>query len=363
MQNYHNHKWFSNTFVGDCATPYEAYVKRALELGHNVISSVEHGFQSNYYIPYELVENHNNGLKKKLKENKISQEEYKKQSLKFIFGAEAYWVKDRLKEYPNGVNEKTNEPKYSKDRTNCHIVLLAKNEEGRQDINEALSDANIDGYYGQPRVDLELLMRIKPENVMVTTACLKYWVYDDIEEITIKLHNHFKDNFYFEIQYHNTEIQKNINKRILDLSKKYGIDIIFGYDSHYIYEEDAVERNNYLEGRGIKYDESEAGWFMDYPDDETVVKRLREQGVLKEEDIKQCMINTDKLLGFDDLYLDKEIKLPPIYPEHTQEWRDNKLRSLVYEKWEEEKKYVEPSRYAEYEEGIEYELSAIIETK
>lgn len=363
MQNYHNHKWFSNILVADCPTSYEAYVKRAIELGHNVISSVEHGFQSNYYIPYELVENHNKKLKDKLDNNEITREEYNKRRLKFIFGAEAYWVKDRLMEYPNGIDEKTGKTKYVKDRTNCHIILLAKNEEGRQDINEVLSDANIDGYYGQPRVDIDLLLRIKPENVMVTTACLKYWVYEDIEEITVKLHDHFKDNFYFEIQYHNTEIQKKINRRILELSKKHDIDIIFGYDSHYIYESDAIERNNYLDGRGIKYDDDEIGWFMDYPSDDIVFRRLQDQGILSEEEIKRCMANTDKLLDFDDLYFDKEIKLPPIYAEHTQEWRNNKLRELVYSKWEEEKKYVPANRHKEYEEGIEYELDAIFETK
>ena len=363
MQNYHNHKYYSNILVADCTTSYEAYIERVIELGHKVISSVEHGFQSNYYVPYELVMNHNEKLQDKLDKNIITQEEYDKQKLKFIFGAEAYWVKDRLKEYPNGVNEKTGKIKYAKDRTNSHIILLAKNEEGRRDINEALSDANIDGYYGQPRLDLELLLRIKPENVMVTTACLKYWVYEDIEDITVKLHNHFKENFFFEIQCHNTPKQKEINRRILDLSYKHNIDIIFGYDSHYIYEDDAIERNNYLEGRGIKYDEDEIGWFMDYPSEDVVVERLKKQGVLNDEEIERCIKNTDKLLEFDDLYFDKEIKLPPIYPEHTQEWRDNKLRELVYQKWENEKKHIDLNRHKEYEEGIEYELNAIIETK
>ena len=112
---------------------------------------------------------------------------------------------------------------------------MAKNEEGRRDINEVLATANIDGYYGQPRVDLELLLKIKPENVFVTTACIAYWKYDDIEEITEVLHNHYGDNFFLEIQCHNTQAQKILNRKILDLSEKYGIDIIFGYDSHYIY--------------------------------------------------------------------------------------------------------------------------------
>lgn len=366
MQNYHNHKWFSNILVADCPTSYEAYVNRALELGHKVLSSVEHGFQSNYYIPYELAsicKNYDKNNEQCLKCNKTNREcnNYEAR-LKFVFGAEAYWVKDRLKEYPNGINEKTGEIKYSKDRTNCHIILLAKNEEGRRDINEALSDANIDGYYGQPRLDLELLMKIKPENVMVTTACLKYWVYEDIEEITIQLFKHFKENFFLEIQYHNTQRQKILNEKIMTISKKYGIDIILGYDSHYIYEEDSKERNNYLEGRGIVYDEDETGWFMDYPTDEEAYKRLKMQGILNDEEIVRCMNNTDKLLEFDDLYFDKDIKLPSIYKEESQEWRNNKLSELVYTAWEKEKINVDSSRYKEYEEGIKYELNAIINT-
>ncbi len=293
MQNYHKHTDFSNVLVSDCVVTYNDYIKRAKELGQKVISSVEHGFQSNYYVPYELVMNNNEAANKRLENGEITEEEYKKETLKFIFGAEAYWVKDRKKEYPV-IDKKTGEYKkekdgslvLKKDRSNCHIILLAKNEEGRRDINEALSDANIDGYYGQPRLDLELLMRIKPENVMVTTACIAYWKYDDIEEITVQLHNHFKENFFLEVQCHNTEAQKQLNHRILDLSKKYGIGIIFGYDSHFIYPEDSVGRDDYIATRRKNYskdEDDENGWYMDYPDEQTIRERLRVQGILSEE--------------------------------------------------------------------------------
>lgn len=349
MQNYHNHKWFTNTLVADCTTPYEAYVKRAKELGHKVISSVEHGFQSNYYVPYELVEKNNAEAKKKLDQGLINQEQYEQELLKFVFGTEAYWVKDR----------------HEKDRSNCHIILLAKNEEGRRDINEALSDANIDGYYGQPRVDIELLLGIKPENVMVTTACIAYWKYDDIEEITEMLHKHFGDNFFLEVQCHNTEEQKTLNRRILDISHKYGIDIIFGYDSHYIYETDAIERDNYIATRRKNYkrdDDNEVGWYMDYPDDDTVRNRLRVQGVLNEEEIERCIANTDLILDFDDLYFDKDIKLPTSDLSLTQDEKDAALRDLVYSEWDKAKQHISKDRWDEYIEGIEYELNAIIDT-
>lgn len=372
MQNYHKHTSYSNVLVTDCAASYEEYIQRAAELGHNVISSVEHGYQGNYYVPYELVHKHNDELYKQVEQGQLTQEEYEQKKLKFIFGAEAYWVKDRLAEYPK-VDKKTGEiipDEYVKDRTNCHIILLAKNEEGRRDINEILSIASIDGFYGQPRIDIDLLLQVNPQNVMVTTACLKYWVYDDIDEITEKLHNHFGDNFFFEIQYHNTDIQKKINKRIVELHKKLGIKLILGCDSHYIYPEQSKERDNYLEARGITYDEDEKGWYMDYPDEEEARRRLEIQGILSSSEIDECIENTDILLEFDDIVLDKDIKLPKNYlfngewvEDKTQEWRDNTLRNLVYSKWNEIKNTVSNDKYKEYEEGIEYELNAIIDTK
>lgn len=365
MQNYHKHSWFSNVLVTDCATNPSAYIKRAWEVGHRVISTVEHGFQSNYYDIYDLVQDANQMLLTQLENGEITQEVYDKKKLKFVFGVEAYWVRDRQKEYEYEVTNSKGETevKTHKDRTNCHIILLAKNEEGRRDINEALSEANISGFYGQPRVDLELLMKIKPENVFVTTACLKYWVYDDIEEITLQLYNHFKDNFYLEIQCHNTERQKEINRKILEMHYKYGIGIICGLDSHYIYPEDEIERNNYLEGRGIVYDEDERGWYMDYPDDDEVRRRLREQCVLTDAEIEECMSTPDLLLDFDDITFDKDIKLPSAYPTESQEWKNAKLRELVYSAWDKEKQNVPEERWTEYEDGIEYELSAIMKTK
>lgn len=372
MQNYHKHTSFSNCFVADCTASYDDYLKRVKELGHKVISSVEHGFQGNYYVPYEIVQNNNEKYKKMYDAGEISIEEYERNKLKFVFGAEAYWVKDRKKEYPV-IDKETGKPKTEKDgtvpmrkdRSNCHIILLAKNEEGRRDINEALAEANISGYYGQPRVDLELLLKINPENVFVTTACIAYWKYDDIEEITKILHNHFKSNFYLEVQCHNTDAQRLINQRILSLSQKYGVDIIFGYDSHFIYPEESVERDNYVATRRkgyVKEDDEEAGWYMDYCDEETVRRRFCDQGVLTEEQINRAINNTDLLLEFDDLYFDKDVKLPSSNLSMNQEQKDQFLRDLVYSKWNEVKKTVDQNRIVEYEEGIEYELNAIIDT-
>lgn len=340
MQNYHRHTSYSNIYVADSAAVNEDYAKRAVELGHKVISSVEHGWQGYYFETYELA---------------------KKYDLKFIFGAEAYWVKNRLE----------------KDRTNGHIIMLAKNENGRRAINSILSTANEDGYYFRPRVDVELLLSLPADDVMITTACIAFWHYDDIEDILVQLHNHFKKNLFLEIQYHDTEPQAKLNQRILALSEKYGIEMIVGMDSHYIYPEQSKERDYILAAKNIHY-EDEDGWFMDYPDDETTMNRFLKQGVFTKDQIQRAMDNTDLLLEFEDYAIDnrifsKDIKLPSLYdgqhtidgvllPKLDQEQRNKEYSKLISKLFKAYVKDVDESQYEEYFDGVKNEVQVIKDT-
>ena len=353
MQNYHKHTSYSNIFVPDSAASYEDYAKRAVELGHKIISSVEHGWQGYYYQCFELAQKYN---------------------LKFIFGAEAYWVLDRKKEYPelnsNGepLFDKNGVAKTHLDKTNAHIVLLAKTEKGRRAINSILSTANEDGYYFKPRVDLELLLSLPANDVMVTSACVAFWKYDNIEEVVLKLKNHFQNNFYLEIQYHNTDSQKRLNRKIQELSKKYGIEMIVGLDSHYIYPEQADERQYILEAKKVEY-EDEDGWYMDYPSDEEVLRRFLDQGVFSREEVQKAMDNTDVVLTFDDYSINnpifsKDIKLPTLYPELTQEERNKKYSILISKLF---KKYVAENNitgdeYQRYYDGVKMEVQTVKDT-
>lgn len=340
MQNYHRHTSYSNIYVADSAAVNEDYAKRAVELGHKVISSVEHGWQGYYFETYELA---------------------KKYDLKFIFGAEAYWVKNRLE----------------KDRTNGHIIMLAKNENGRRAINSILSTANEDGYYFRPRVDVELLLSLPADDVMITTACIAFWHYDDIEDILVQLHNHFKKNLFLEIQYHDTEPQAKLNQRILALSEKYGIEMIVGMDSHYIYPEQSKERDYILAAKNIHY-EDEDGWFMDYPDDETTMNRFLKQGVFTKDQIQRAMDNTDLLLEFEDYAIDnrifsKDIKLPSLYdgqhtidgvllPKLDQEQRNKEYSKLISKLFKAYVKDVDKSQHDEYFDGVKNEVQVIKDT-
>lgn len=346
MQNYHRHTSYSNPWgFKDSAAVNEDYAKRAVELGHKVISSVEHGYQGYYFETFELA---------------------KQYDLKFVFGCEAYWVKNR----------------HEKDRTNAHIIILAKTEKGRRAINSILSTANEDGYYFRPRVDMELLLSLPADDVMITTACIAFWHYDDIEELLVQLHKHFKNNLFLEIQYHNTESQIDLNKRILKLSEKYGIEMIVGMDSHYIYPEEKAERDFMLASNPLR-NEDEEGWYMDYPDDETTMQRFLAQGVFTKNQIQKAMDNTDLLLEFDDYSIlpngkpnpifTKDIKLPTLYdgkheidgkllPKLTQEQRNKIYSKLITQLFKEYMKTVPSQQYDEYFEGVKTEVQVIKDT-
>lgn len=334
MENYHRHTSYSNIMIADSAAVNEDYAKRAVELGHKTISSVEHGWQGYYYETYELAQKYN---------------------LKFIFGCEAYWVKNR----------------FDKDRLNNHIILLAKNENGRRAINDILSEANETGYYFRPRIDLDLLLSLPANDVMVTTACVAFWHYDDSEEILQKLYQHFGSNLYLEIQYHDTDKQRELNRRILALSNKYGIEMIVGMDSHYIYPNQEKEREYILAAKNIHY-EDEQGWYMDYPDDETTKKRFMAQNIFTEEQIQKAMDNTDVLLTFEDYTVDniiftKDVKLPTLYdgehivngkllPKLNQEERNKMYSQLITKQFKEYMKDIPKDKWDEYFEGVKSEV-------
>jgi DNA polymerase III alpha subunit len=350
----------------DSGASQEEYAKRARELKHGILSSLEHGWQGYYYETFELAKENDFDYVKRieslLKNNphllsesndiKIRAKHYhnlgyKRDDLKFIFATEAYWVKDR----------------FEKDNTNNHIVLIAKNENGRKAINLALSEANITGYYHKPRLDLELLLNLPKDDVFITTACIAFWQYDyaDTLEIIQKLQNHFGKNFMLEVQYHNTQSQKDINTKILSISKNYGIDIIMGCDSHFISQEDTVERDNILEAKGIRY-ESEDGWYMDYPTGKEAFNRFKKQGILSDEEIFRAMDNTNILLTFEDITFNKDIKLPTLYPNLTQTEKDILFIKLIKEQWDNIKSTVPTMLHPKYQHEIANEVKCVVDT-
>lgn len=321
LENYHCHKDTANFRVKDCVEPIENYVTVIKERDTKCLFSGDHGSQGNAFPVYTLAEQ--NGLK-------------------YRHSAEAYWVRDR----------------HEQDRSNCHIMIVAKNDEGRQDLNYILSVANEDGFYGQPRIDLELLLSVKPENFIVTSACLAFWSkYEDIDDIAKKIADHFGDNFFFEIQCHLTDRQKECNRHILALAKKWNVQLICGLDTHYISEESRLKRLNLMKYKDSENDE-EQGWFMDYPTVPEIISRLEEQGVLSDEEILEAILNTNVFVNeCEEIVLDRHFKIPNIFPDKTYEERVQWFKQHINELYKEEE-----LKSKEKVQGIRWEVEQFAES-
>ena len=327
-QNYHRHSHYTNPRIPDSVTTNEDYAKRAVELGQTILSSCEHGWQGNYAECYELA---------------------KANGLKLLFATEAYWVKDRLE----------------KDKTNCHIFLAAKNERGRQALNDVLSEANISGFYNRPRLDLPLLLSLPPDDVWCTSACIAGWLYEDADALWKQLADHFGKNFFLEVQYHNTEPQAELNRHILELSKAWDVPIIMGCDSHYIALPDAQNRTDYLVSKNITYPEEE-GWYLDMPDGDEAYQRFARQGVLSHDEILAAVGNTNvfaEVEDYDSPIFNTDIKMPSMYPDWTQEQKDAEYKRLVLSGWDTYKPEVPKDQWPHYEEEIAKEMQVVIDTK
>ena len=329
FQNYHCHRMYTNVRISDSAVTPTAYAERAKQFGHGILSSAEHGWQGNYYETYRIA---------------------KEYGLKPLIGAEAYWVKDRLE----------------KDRSNCHIFIGARNENGRQALNDVLSEANLTGFYGQPRLDIPLILSLPPKDVIVTTACIAYWRYDDIEDITKEFHKHFGKNFFLEVQYHNTDSQRELNKRILRLHEELKIPLIMGCDSHYITPQQAQVRTDFLYSKGLDYPD-EQGWFLDYPDGDTAYARFADQCVLSHQQICDAMNNTNVFLDieeYDNPIFNTDIKMPSLFPEGTpQEEKNAEYRRLIWQGWDEYKKNVSEELHDHYRSEIQKEIKTVEDTR
>lgn len=327
FQNYHRHTMFTNVRISDSAVTPKDYAERAVQLGHGILSSAEHGWQGNYFETVKTA---------------------KKYGLKPLIGAEAYWVKDR----------------FEKDRSNCHIFLGAKNEAGRQALNDVLSEANLTGFYGQPRLDIPLILSLPKDDIIVTTACIAYWRYEDIEEITKRFAEHFGKNFFLEVQYHNTESQRALNKQILKLHNNLKVPLIMGCDSHYIGTNQGQIRTDFLISKGLTYPDEE-GWFLDYPDGDTAYERFANQCILSHSEICDAMDNTNVFLDveeYDSPIFNTDIKMPSLYPELSQERKNDEYKRLVWGGWDDYKKNVPENKWELYESEIGKEIKTVEDT-
>ena len=200
----------------DGSNKIKEYVARVKELGMNSAAITDHGVMFGVIDFYK---------------------EARAQGINPILGCEVYVA-------PNSRFDR--EASHGDDRY-YHLVLLAENNQGYQNLMKIVSKGFVEGYYYKPRVDLDLLEQYH-EGIIALSACLagevqRYLVrnlYDEAKKAALRYEEIFgKGNFFLELQDHGIPEQKMVNPQLLRLSQELGIELVATNDVHYTYAEDA----------------------------------------------------------------------------------------------------------------------------
>jgi DNA polymerase-3 subunit alpha len=133
-----------------------------------------------------------------------------------------------------------------KDKSRFHLIILAMNMKGYQNLMNLSTEANLHGYYYKPRIDHDLLEKYN-EGLIVLSGCIGGEVgegfrYDNDEkayEIAKWYKSVFGDRYYLEVQDHtHWDQQKKVNEKLFKLSKDLDIPAVVTCDAHYLKHED-----------------------------------------------------------------------------------------------------------------------------
>ena len=200
----------------DGSSKIKEITKRAAELGMDSLAITDHGVMYGVIDFYKAA---------------------KEAGIKPVLGCEVYVAPGSRFDKEAG----TGEDKYN------HLVLLAENNTGYQNLMKIVSRGFTEGFYYKPRVDKELLREFH-EGIIATSACLAGEVqrylargmYEEAKRVALSYQDIFgKDNFFLELQDHGIAEQHYVNPQLLRMSEETGIELICTNDVHYTYADDA----------------------------------------------------------------------------------------------------------------------------
>lgn len=293
MSNYtvlHLHSDMSNGVTNiDSVTKYIEYIIRAEELGMKAMAFSEHGSVFAWDLKKEDMEKH---------------------GLKYIH-AEEFYVTASVEE---------------KVRDNWHCLLIAKNWDGVREINKLASKSfnRSDGhYYYAPRITLDDLLHTS-DNIIVSTACLGGILNrasDEIQERFVEFLCKNKHRCFLEVQHHNVSDQIIYNKKLYELSKKYGIRLVAGTDTHSLNEQHAEGRRILQRSKNIFF-EDEEGWDLTFKSYNELCDAYKKQCSLPEEVYLEAIENTNVIANMVEPFeIDRHTKYPHIYDNPVETFR------------------------------------------
>ncbi len=214
----HVHTEFS---LLDGSNKIKEYVARVKELGMDSAAITDHGVMFGVIDFYRAA---------------------KEAGIKPILGCEIYVAPgSRFDREPGG----------SGDDRYYHLVLLAENQQGYQNLMKIVSIGFVEGFYYKPRVDMETLERYH-EGIIALSACLagevprflQRGMYEEAKKSALKYQEIFgQDNFFLELQDHGIPEQKLVNQQLLRLGQETGIELVCTNDIHYTYAEDQASHD------------------------------------------------------------------------------------------------------------------------
>ena len=323
----HTHSYFS---ILDGFSSPEENLKRASELKLKAIAITEHGELTSHPYYAELKDKYPN--------------------VKQLFGIEAYECEDR------NINDPNN--KY------YHMIIIARNEEGRRAINRLSTLGHLHGFYYKPRITRYDIAKEDTNNLIILSACLASRLSRTEDYNTcLKMLKEYKSLFpyyFLEIQAHDNEDQETYNKKIMRLAKDTDTPVVVTNDVHAATKEDLYYQDYFLRIAQDKETAAEiyGGCYMMSDDEihEILDKQIGHDAVC------ECLKNTDLVADLcDDVDMPwHEPELPKIDIPNKYNNSAEYLRELTWEgyarkgmnKWPQEKQEL-------YRQRIEEELYVI----
>ncbi len=312
----------------DGACRISGMMDRVKELGQSAIALTDHGVMYGCIDFYKAA---------------------KAAGVKPIIGCEVYVARRGIENRVHGID---NDP--------YHLVLLCKDRRGYENLCYLVSEAFLHGFYGKPRVDLELLHN-HHEGLIALSACLaggvsQYLLIDNYKEArdyALQMGEIFGEgNFYLELQDHNIPEQTAVNQGVCRIARETGLPLVVTNDAHYLRREDATMQDVLLciqTGKTV--------------DDPNRMKFQTEEFYLKSEEELRALFpgqdeafeNTVKIADACNLEFEFNQYHLPAFPVPEGYTNEEYFRKLCMDGFQE--RYENPPE--SYKERLEYEIGVI----
>ncbi len=271
----------------DGAARIKDLMARAKEMGMTHIAMTDHG------VMYGTVEFY---------------KEAKAAGITPVLGCEVYVAKQNMHDRQGRA-----------DREYSHLVLLAENQKGYQNLVHLVSLGWLEGYYYKPRIDYDTLAQYS-EGLIGLSACLSGDIprllmqgdYQGAKQLAQRLSDIFgPEHFYLELQEHGIPVQKEVNAQIIRIARETGLPLVATNDVHYINQEDAAVQDVLICIQTGRFLDEENRMKMD--SDQMYLKSGTEMETLFSH-VPEALENTQKIAERCHVELDFETQHLPQFP-------------------------------------------------